>query len=638
MGAAVSAAAQEAMPDLDQRVDALISAQARRTPDAVAVIGGGRSLSYAELERSSDRVAAGLRAQGVGRGALVGIHLDRSVDMLLAVIAVMKAGGAYVPLDPEFPPDRLRHMIADSGLAFVISEPSLAAVAPEGAYRRLEIAELLAGDARMPTEAAAPGEPAGGGDLAYVLYTSGSTGLPKGVAIEHRNVVNFLASMCEEPGIAAGERLLAVTTLSFDIAGLELYLPLIAGATVVIAEREEAIDGEALRRLLDEHRIDLMQATPSSWRLLIEAGWPGTAGFRALCGGEALPLDLAAALAARCEAVWNLYGPTETTIWSSLFRVPEDGSRALIGRPIANTRIYVLDKAGLPVPTGIPGEICIASAGVARGYLNRPELTAEKFVPDPFAQSPDERMYRTGDQGRYLADGNLEYRSRLDGQIKIRGYRIELGEIEHTLMAFPGLKRAVVSAREDRPGDVRLVAYVVAEAGAIERDALLAHLRSRLPHYMVPQHVEPIDEIPLLPNGKVDRKALPPPSAQPFAASADGARATVADPRLDEPRVAYLAGVWSELLGTEAGADDNFFDLGGHSMLAVQMANRVARETGVRLKLLALATQSLAQAAAMLPAAPEAEGAARQGPGRTSGLRGYLERLLGRGSHDRDAV
>jgi amino acid adenylation domain-containing protein len=576
---------------IECRVDDLVWAQAGRTPDAVAAVFGAASLRYGELVSSAGRVAARLHGEGVARGAMVGIHLERSLDMLVALLAVMRTGATYIPLDPDFPPDRLQHMVADSGLGHVITQSALAADMPAGDYRALRIEDLLAGDGQPPShgDAAATGH-----DLAYVLYTSGSTGLPKGVAIEHRSVVNFLLSMQQEPGLSPGDRLLAVTTLSFDIAGLELYLPLVAGATVVIATRDQAMDGEALRELIDAHGITVMQATPSSWRLLVEAGWTGSPGFKALCGGEPMPMDLAAALEARCGELWNMYGPTETTIWSTVWRVPAGCRQMLVGKPIANTRVYILDKAGRRVPAGIPGEICIGGDGVGRGYLHRDELTAERFIADPFAEDPGARLYRTGDQGRLLPDGNLECRGRLDSQVKVRGYRIELGEIEQVLLSADGVKRAVAIAREDVPGDVRLVGYVVAGEGATpDQHTVFEHARNKLPGYMVPQHLVWMDAIPLLPNGKVDRKSLPAPAGR------DRRQAEV--PADLPPATRYLLQVCAEIIGDDVLPEDNFFDAGGHSMLAVKLVNRVHRDTGVRLTLLTLAASTLAQVANALP-------------------------------------
>lgn len=578
------------------RVDDLVAAQAARTPDAVAVVCGGHTLTYASLQRDCERAAAGLRALGIGRGSLVGIHLERSIEMLVAVLAVMRAGGAYVPLEPGFPPQRLAHMVADAGLSLVITDPALADGRPPGDYRRVDVQALLDSAHGEPTSPA-PEEALDTADLMYVLYTSGSTGMPKGVALEHRNVANLLLSMRDAPGLTATDRLLAVTTLSFDIAALELFLPLISGATVVIATRDEASDGQRLLELIDHHGVTVMQATPATWRLLVDAGWSGSRSFKALCGGETLPRELAQALLQRCDELWNLYGPTETAIWSTVFRVVDADAPVLIGRPIANTRIYVLDKGGHPSPTGVPGEICIAGAGVARGYLNRPELTAERFVRDPFSTAFSGRMYRTGDSGRFLADGNLEFRNRLDGQIKIRGFRVELGEIEAALASYPAVAQAAAKAFELRPGDMRLVGYAVPANGQdLDEADLRAHLSQRLPRYMIPQHLVSLATMPALPNGKTDRNALPAPQFD----------ANDSPPPADTELTAQERTVL-ELCRTLIGSDrimldDGFFEAGGHSLLAGQFVSRLEKQTGVRISILRVASCSLRDLARELPA------------------------------------
>lgn len=576
------------------RVDELISAQVRRTPDAVAVVFGSQLLTYRELERQADWAATRLREMGVARGSLVGVHLERSLEMLIAIIAVMKAGGAYVPLDPDFPADRLAHMVSDSGLELVVTQATLQASAPPGDYRKVGIENVLSGVADgvpgVPCDAVALGG-ADEADLVYVLYTSGSSGKPKGVALEHRNVVNFLLSMQCEPGLTPQDRLLAVTTLSFDIAGLELYLPLITGATVVIAGREEAADGIALRALIDTHRATVMQATPTTWRLLIEAGWEGSPEFKVLCGGEALPKDLAQKLLQRCGELWNMYGPTETTIWSTLFQVVDRDAPVLIGRPIANTRIYVLDRSGRPVPTGVPGELHIAGAGVARGYLNRPDLTAEKFVRDPLCNVPGGRMYRTGDSGRFLADGNLEFRTRIDNQVKIRGFRVELGEVEAAMESHPAVKQAIAKIFEIQPGDMRLVAYILPQGAAPSAAELREHLRAQLPHYMVPQHFPIVAEFPLTPNGKVDRGRLVAPQAM---ADLDDDEV---EPRTETERM--VVDLFREMLAIErVSADVSFFDLGGHSILAARVASQLRRKhhPGITLRMIFDAPTAIALA------------------------------------------
>jgi len=434
--------------------------QAARTPGAEAVRCGTSHLSYGELDRRSNQLARRLNRLGVGPGVLVGICMDRCTDMVVAMLAVLKAGGAYVPLDPGFPPDRIRFMLADSGLPVLLTQRGVRdSLAPRTATVLCtdEIRDELDAEPDGP-----PGPQAGPGDLAYVIYTSGSTGQPKGVQIPHAALGNFLLAMKERPGIDAGDTLLAVTTLSFDIAMLELLLPLAEGARVVLASRETAADGERLAALLAASGATMMQATPATWRMLLDAGWEGRGGLRALAGGEALPGELAQRLRGKVGTLWNMYGPTETTIWSSVARVG-DGPVTL-GEPIANTELYILDPAGQPCPLGVPGELYIGGAGLARGYLGRPELTAERFVPGPPVPGGASRLYRTGDLVRRRA-GGIEFLGRLDHQVKLRGFRIELGEIESVLERQPAVRHAVAAIREDVPGDQHLVAYVVPAAG-----------------------------------------------------------------------------------------------------------------------------------------------------------------------------
>lgn len=596
--------------DLDARVHELFERQCDRTPDRIAVRHGDATLTYAALDVRANRIAHLLRRHGIGRGDLVGVSVDRHPDLLAALLGILKSGAGYVPLDPAFPQERLAYMAEDAALAALVAGSAQAPRFDLGGRPVLEIDRI--GDALAREPQTRPGRDdraALAQSPAYVIYTSGSTGKPKGVQVPHVAVANFLLSMQQEPGLGIDDRLLAVTTTSFDIAVLELYLPLGVGAEVVLADREDAMDGVRLARLIERHAITVMQATPATWRLLVDCGWQGRAGFKALCGGEPLPSDLAMQLLSRCGELWNMYGPTETTVWSTCAKVSMGADDAApdihIGRPIANTSVWVLDERGQACPVGVAGELCIGGAGVTLGYLGRAELTAEKFIADPLstydaaAWGGSPMLYRTGDRGRWRGDGVLEHQGRLDFQVKVRGYRIELGEIEQTLLAAPGVARAVVIVREDQPGDVRIVAYVVAADGTMPADrALLDHLRASLPAYMVPQHLVRLDAIPLLPNGKIDRKALPLPVAR--GADEPAARAKVATgPR--SPAVDYLASVWAAVLGAEAGPDDNFFDLGGHSMLAVKMANRVQQDTGVRLNLLMLASSTLGQLAETLP-------------------------------------
>ncbi len=510
----------------------------------LAVADARHQLSYRSLLDASHQLAERLQQQGVGPGSLVGLCLTRGVAMVVAQWAVWRAGAAYVPLDPHFPQDRLAYMAEDAALALVLADADTLEVCQAfqwPAEKTLTIsAEEIIYD--LPAEGAVEthldrSQPEA---TAYVIYTSGSTGKPKGVAVPHRAAANLLLSMARRPGIRASDRLLAVTTLSFDIALLELVTPLIAGGTVYVADRDDTGDGYRLAERLSQWKISVMQATPGTWRLLLAADWKPSAGFRALVGGEPLPLDLARELTALPLTLWNMYGPTETTVWSTCWQVPPQPQHIRIGGPIDNTHIRIVDADGMDVPFGAAGEILIGGEGVAQGYLNRPELTGERFIPDTAA--PGRRIYRTGDRGRWRHDGTLEHLGRLDHQVKVRGYRIELGEIEAVLGQFDGIAQVVTIVREDVPGDQRLVAYQVAaqpeatprEASRSEASALRAHLRKQLPDYMVPQHFVWLPAFTLLPNGKIDRKVLPRPDqlargdATPPAAAAGTPGATPA--------------------------------------------------------------------------------------------------------------
>jgi amino acid adenylation domain-containing protein len=553
--------------------------QVDRSPARAAVRHGALQLNYGELEQRANRLAHCLRARGVGRGDLVGVSLARGTDMLAAVLAVLKAGAGYVPLDPCFPVDRLAFMAKDASLAALMVDDAVPAAFAFDRTRLLSLArdadEIRSADTHRPARNEMAGTP---DSPAYVIFTSGSTGRPKGVRVPHRTTSNFLTGMQRVPGISPDDRLVAVTTLSFDIAFMELMLPLSVGAEVIIADRDDVRDGAALRTLVESSQATMMQATPAGWRILIESGWAGHAGFRAISGGEPLPLDLAQALLQRCGDVWNGYGPTETTVYSTYWRVSDPRNGIYIGTPIANTRVYILNERQMPCPLGVPGEIYIGGAGVTLGYLNRDDLTAERFLPDVFSPAEHARMYRTGDRGRWLCNGMLEHLGRLDFQVKVRGYRIELGEIESVLADAPGVARAVVMAREDRPGDVRLVAYVVPqETAGFDEQALRARLKQRLPDYMLPQHLIALDAIPLLPNGKTDRKALPAPSIPSVASGTE----RLAPRNDDERRVA--AAMEAILALPDLDVRDNFFALGGHSLLAAQLTARLNREFGITL-------------------------------------------------------
>ncbi|HTQ79529.1 MAG TPA: amino acid adenylation domain-containing protein, partial [Thermoanaerobaculia bacterium] len=452
----------------DRCLHELIAERAARGPREVAVELEGERLTYGDLDERANRLARHLRRLGVGPEVLVGLAVERSFDMVVGLLGILKAGGAYVPLDPEYPRERVAYMLEQSGLRVLLTQERLLARLPETAARVVALDRdwgAIAGEPATALESGVSPE-----NLAYIIYTSGSTGKPKGVQIPHGAVVNFLASMAREPGLSASDTLLAVTTLSFDIAGLELYLPLLQGAKVVLVPREVAQAGEQLLDRLHRTGTTVMQATPATWRLLLGAGFQRAKGeqgekvvghgLKVLCGGEALPRELADQILAEAGSLWNVYGPTEATIWSMLQEVRR-GERISIGRPLANTQVYLLSPRGRPVPVGVPGELHIGGAGLARGYRDRPDLTAEKFVPDAFSEEPGARLYRTGDLARHLSDGTVEFLGRIDHQVKVRGFRIELGEIETVLAEHPGIAQTVVLAREDTPGARRLVAYLV---------------------------------------------------------------------------------------------------------------------------------------------------------------------------------
>jgi len=590
------------------RLHELIWEQAGREPERVAVECQGRTLRYRELLGRADSLATRLRGLGVGPGVLVGIYMERSAELLVAVLAVLRAGGAYVPLDPSYPLDRLEYMVQDSGLQVLLSQRELSAGAPKGVATLVEVdAESCSGGGAEALEGGGDAE-----DLAYVIYTSGSTGKPKGVAVTHRALVNLLASMRREPGLAREDVLLSVTTLSFDIAGLELYLPLLVGARVLLATREEASDGARLRDLLAGSGATAMQATPATWRLLLESGWKGDGRLKILCGGEALSRELAEALLSRGSEVWNVYGPTETTIWSSVWRV-EPQRPVTIGRPIANTRMYVLDAGRRLQPVGIPGELYIGGDGLARGYWQRPELTAERFVPDPFR--PGGRLYRTGDLARWLPDGCLDCLGRLDHQVKVRGFRIELGEIEAALQSSPGVEAAVVLAPSGLGVERQLVAYLAHGAAAQPNvTELRAHLKRTLPVYMVPSSFVFVDKLPLTPNGKLDRQAL-------AGMDAGGGRQREAFVAPRTPMEIFIADVWKQVLGVErVGLRDNFFDLGGHSLLAMRTLAPIEKRVGRRINPGEIVFQTLEQLAASCEAAAGGEAAATSEGARGKGL------------------
>ena len=571
--------ATDAAYSAEQCVHALFEAQAARTPGATAVSHDGERVTYAELNARANRLAHHLRRRGVGREVRAAICMERGVEMVVSMLAILKAGGAWVPLDPAHPAERLERMLADSGAAVLLTQDRLRAALPAAAG-----IDVLRVDAEGPAIAAESAEnPESGatpGGLAYVIYTSGSTGTPKGVGIEHRALVNHMAWFIRDFGVTASDRVLQKTPVVFDASVWEFYAPLLVGGELVMARHEGERDPRYLARTLRDRGVTVLQLVPSLLRVLLDE--PELAECTSLrqlfCGGEPLPGELVRRAAQLLPGVriTNLYGPAECCIDTSMHRCGDaDGERAVvpIGRPVSNTQSYVLDSALRPVPVGVPGELCIGGVQVGRGYLGRAALTAEKFVPDPFGAEPGARLYRTGDRVRWSAAGELEFLGRTDFQVKIRGVRIELGEIEAALRDHPAVRDAIVLARADAPGEKRLVAYVVSDVD-VDVDALRAHLAARVPAYMVPAAYVRLDALPLTPNGKLDRKALPAPEGDAFAAR--GYEAPVGETEQ------AVAAIWAELLGAErVGRGDDFFALGGHSLLAVRVVSRVRQALDV---------------------------------------------------------
>jgi len=559
----------------------LFEAQARRTPKAIAVADTKRQLTYSQLNARANQLARYLRRRGVGPEVMVGIALERSAARLVALLGILKSGGAYVPLDPEFPPDRLAFMVRDSGLQLILTRSSLLDNVPEPIARRVNWdaeQDSIAGESEEDFPSAV--EPQ---NLAYVTYTSGSTGRPKGVLISHRSLVNVLESLRLRPGFTAQGIFLATTTLSFDIAAVELFLPLISGGRVFVARRAVANRPEQLQEYLVISGATVLQGVPSFWRLLIESGWPGDRKLKLFCGGEELRPPLAQAMLERSASVWNMYAPSETTIYSTVYQVTGAESPIAIGTPIANTQAYVLDEALGQVPVGEVGELHLGGDGLARGYLNRPELTAQKFIHNPFSDQPGARLYKTGDLARFRPDGNLEYVGRLDDQVKIRGFRIELGEIEAVLAEHLAVGAAAAAVREVKPGETLLMAYVVPRPGhSIQTEEVRSYLKTRLPDYMLPARIEILNALPLVASGKIDRQALPAPeSSREAAADLRSAPQTELEKKLER--------IFADVLGLDwAGIDENFFALGGDSLHAIRLITRIEKALGRKISLASL--------------------------------------------------
>lgn len=572
-------------------VDAFLE-QVSKRPEKVAVRDGGKELTYAELARAAWGISRALDKRGIKEGDLVALCVDRSADMVAALLGILGSGAAYIPVDPDYPPDRIAGMTAKARLV-IVDEETEDAIGGSGPERVL-LADLR-GEA--PSSEALPGR-ARADARAYVLFTSGSTGVPKGVEVTHRNLVNFIESMRSDPGLSEEDVLCAVVTLSFDIAGYEMYVPLASGATIVVADRETAQDGRDLAELMRKNRVTVLQATPSTYRLL-KAGGFDPSGLRALVGGELFPVDLATWLVESGATVTNCYGPTETTIWSTIQPVLEPVNPIPIGRPIDNTTVYVVDPNGEPCAVGAFGELWIGGAGVAWGYLDQPGVTAERFLADPFRDGA--RVYRTGDKARFRHDGVLEYAGRDDDQVKVRGHRIEIGEIEAAINKHPAVAEGAVGVVREPGADARLVALVVTKrGGSITATELRKHLRRSLPDAMIPQALVEVASLPRTPNGKLDRRAL----AKLGAAERARQREIVPPASGAEKLLVELVG--KALSAREISVHDNFFDLGGDSIKSMEIVVEIQNRTGVRISPRTLLLSSLADAARVIEGAPRA--------------------------------
>ena len=560
----------------------LFEEQVLKTPGIIAIRDDNKAITYTELNEKANKLARYLHDSGAVEGSLVSICMERSTDILVALLAVLKAGCTYIPLDPIYPKDRLALILEDGNPALMITEKKLLESLPQTETKNIFIEEYESYQHYSGENTSFSVTP---NTIAYLIYTSGSTGKPKGVQLEHFSVVNFLASMAKQPGITPDDVILAVTTISFDIAGLEMYLPILYGASIFVASQETSMNPDLLIQKIEESKATILQATPVTFRMLNSAEWDGAKGLKILCGGEAMPKDLAYDLISKCGELWNMYGPTETTVWSTVEKVEVDENDKIgyinLGKPIDNTFIYVLNSEFLPVPIGYPGELFIGGDGLARGYYNLPAMTQEKFIPDPFSDIPGARMYRTGDLVQQTEEGKLEFLNRVDSQVKIRGFRIELGEIESAISQFGTIKNNVTIVREDTPGDKRLVAYIIREDEKVDITELRQFLKTKIPDYMVPSAFVFIEQFPLTPNGKIDRKLLPSPVEAPQQAK------EYIEPKTETEK--KLAAIWSDVLKIkQIGTDEDFFEIGGHSMIAVTLMVKIEKQLGTRLPLAVL--------------------------------------------------
>ncbi len=537
----------------------LFESQAKQKPNLTALIYDHVSITYNDLNRRANMLARHLKKLGVNKGTRVGILMERSSQVVEALLGILKAGGIYIPINTSFPEERIQFILSDANVKVLLTNVNSTPANIQNIHVvNLNNEELTANDySNLETSLSSD-------DLAYIIYTSGSTGNPKGVMVRHSSLMNFLWSMCRRPGIMEEDILLAVTPISFDIAALELFLPLMVGATIVIAGKEITTNPIMISEAIKSHHVNIMQATPATWQLLIDAGWKGNDELKALCGGETLTRKLADQLLDRVGSLWNMYGPTETTIWSSIKKIQKGNDPITIGQPIGNTQLYILDRYLQLVPIGVIGELYIGGKGLAQGYLNNDILTNKKFITNHLSYENGERLYRTGDEARYLPDHSIEILGRTDDQVKINGHRIELGEIESVLLQHPSVQEAIVVINMVNNCKKQIVAYYVLKQKAYSNEIeLKKFIGKKLPVYMLPAFFVCMDRLPVTLNGKVDRKSLPKPESihQPSGYEA---------PRSKEEKI--LVSIWQDILGvSQVSINDNFFDLGGASMQSLQI-------------------------------------------------------------------
>lgn len=553
------------VPVPDMLTHQLFEQKADQNPSSIAIICDNEIITYKDLEDRSNKVANYLLSRNIKPNGVIGISIERSVDMVVAVLGVLKTGCCYLPMDPSFPADRLEYMFEDSGATFLITESSLIK-----RYSGISKSSMIIDEKKTQIEslpAIRPQINISNQSLNYIIYTSGSTGKPKGVKVHHQAVVNFLGSMAKTPGLKSSDCLLAVTTLSFDISVLELFLPLAQGAKIILAKSHEVTNAEIIAGLIEKHNVTILQATPATWAMLIHSDWKGKHNLTALCGGEAISPGLARDLLGKVASLWNMYGPTETTVWSTCYLIKDHTPPILVGKPIDNTTIFIVNEQNSLQAVGSHGEVCIGGLGVTKGYHNREDLTAEKFIPGPDQKT----MYRTGDRGRILADGNIELVGRMDNQIKLRGFRIEPGEIESLLCQMPEIKEAVVKVQKFSDFDERLIAFLnVSENYQLTNEHIVGELSSRIPAYMIPAAFKISTSFPRTPNGKIDKKQLV------YELGEDTNTRKITDPATATEEKLYT--IWTDFLKTKhISTDDNFFNIGGHSLLAIPMVSKIEK-------------------------------------------------------------